>query len=492
MRTNDLHINCTHTPPGAGKGRGTPSLRPFVPSSLRPSRGSASRPAFTLTELVITVALLALMMTLAGQVFSLSVQTTNQAQALMDVSQSLRLLERSLRKDLAEVDPARSMMVIQANPVAAYWTRDGRDGDIDADDADKGPLNGYPHIPDPEREDVTAGINGASGPPWALEKPRADVLMFFTSRRANSTVYPSVHSSLVQVVYGHAELGEFATDGSWDVDPLPFVRYDPADPVPFWDEAALFRDRYFARNWHLARREVLLVDAELDLLQSLGVISNDEFNDITGLRTDADFQWINDLTETFRNDPELLALSDGALDFVTLADGDFDYVGLVVDSRVLDRSVISVGNRQRWYRRSRLDLTPPAQLADRMGQYFLPNCASFKVEWALSHPAAPRTDRVIWVDPADAYASVSAELRGNPLANFFVPRSGNRFDETTLELPAAHGFYARDPDPTVAPSEPDPFFPKALRITVDVYDESDRFDRPFRHVMVIPVGSSVM
>ena len=36
---------------------------------------------------------------------------------------------------------------------------------------------------------------------------------------------------------------------------------------------------------------------------------------------------------------------------------------------------------------------------------------------------------------------------------------------------------------------PDPMFPGALRITVEVYDNRGRLDRPIRHVMVIPVGS---
>jgi hypothetical protein len=36
---------------------------------------------------------------------------------------------------------------------------------------------------------------------------------------------------------------------------------------------------------------------------------------------------------------------------------------------------------------------------------------------------------------------------------------------------------------------PDPMFPGALRITVDVYDNRARLDRPIRHVMVIPIGS---
>ena len=36
--------------------------------------------------------------------------------------------------------------------------------------------------------------------------------------------------------------------------------------------------------------------------------------------------------------------------------------------------------------------------------------------------------------------------------------------------------------------EPDPIFPVALRITVELFDDAGRLERPIRHVMVIPVG----
>jgi hypothetical protein len=35
---------------------------------------------------------------------------------------------------------------------------------------------------------------------------------------------------------------------------------------------------------------------------------------------------------------------------------------------------------------------------------------------------------------------------------------------------------------------PDAVFPGSLRITVDIYDEERRLDKPLRHVMVIPIG----
>ena len=466
MTAKELYVNC---------GSGPPELAPNEPNR---------RAGFTLAELIISVGLLGLMMALAGTVFSLSVQSTNQATALMDVSQSLRLLEESLRADLAGIDPQRSLLVIDAHPINAYWTLEHQEGDADGD-----PSTGYPHTGDPEREVVGQGINTTPGnPPWRLEQPRADVLMFFTSRPATSAVYPSVRSNTVQVVYGHTELGELNTDGTWQVDPLVFPApvTPPAPQAPFWNNAASFRDRYFARNWHLARREVLMVDALETDLETLLAIDID---------IDPLWQWTYSPMEDANDTPPYL-LSDGGLDFITLGNlGAFDYVSLVSEGGAMS---IPTAEFARWYRRTRMDQTPPRTLFNRLGQYFLPDCASFKVEWALSDSALADITEVVWVDPADVAESVDAQLEDLGFSNTDPPRDafaitgGGRFDPFDPAAPgmdATHEFFARDPDSSPGSDDPDPFFPRALRITVDVYDDAGRFERPMRHVMVIPVGN---
>jgi len=57
--------------------------------------------------------------------------------------------------------------------------------------------------------------------------------------------------------------------------------------------------------------------------------------------------------------------------------------------------------------RSQVDATPPMMMANRMGAYFAPHCASFKVEWSLD-PDSPfvngrlnGTSEVFWFDPGD-------------------------------------------------------------------------------------------
>ncbi len=428
---------------------------------------------------MISVGLLGLMMTLAGQVFSIAVDSTNQATALMNVSQSMRLLEETLRADLRNVNPSRSMLVIDAHAIDAYWTSIHQDGDAGGD-----PSDGFAHDGDAERELTGQGINGANAPPARLERPRADVLMFFTSRNASSAVYPEVRSSNVQVVYGHAELGEYLDDGTnigtWDVEPLPFTTSPtnpPPDYVDKWDPAVPLRDRYFARNWHLARRQVLLVDYALD---------SDGADDLLGINI---------------NDQAILTPDEGQGPDYPLRDGILDIISknAVVDPFFFENEVAgdlipNAVTLARWYRRSRLDETPPPSLYSRLGAFFLPHCASFKVEWALSHPSIDGNEKfieVIWVDPADVQASVIALIDSIsppdpeliPLKNEF--QAGGRFDPMVVN--GTHEFFAVDPTPG-ATDEPDLFFPRALRITVDLYDEAGEFDKPIRHVMVLPVG----
>src|SRR3990172_2314142 len=110
---------------------------------------SARRRAFSLAELVISMGILVLMMSLAGQVFNFTVQSTGQATALTEVMQQLRAFERTLRDDLRTVQPGNSLILIQGNPVSAYWTQSGKDADDDGDPSD---AKGYPHAADPERE----------------------------------------------------------------------------------------------------------------------------------------------------------------------------------------------------------------------------------------------------------------------------------------------------------------------------------------------------
>lgn len=453
--------------------------RPSRPAGVRlQGQGGESAPprrgAFTLAELVVSIGILALMMVMAGTVFKLTLDSTGQANALIDVSQSLRLLEQTLREDLAQTPRQGAVLVIEANPINAYW----RSVYVQLDDDDD-PSTGYLHDSDPERE--TTNLDLFSRPIPQL--PRADVLMTFTARTGQSCLCPDVMGQVQQVVYGHAELGELDAAGDW-VDGAPnafFDHTDDGDPLVFATPA---------EEWHLARRSVLIVD---------GIVT-DPPCPAGSVEYGLDDESIPVAT------PD--NLWDGTADIVAKDPGDdppdypnsFHYL-----HHVVQLSGLAGVDLADWFARSRLDLAPPARHANRLGHYFIPHCASFTVEWALdvrrfvdfSGSGLPEPTAVVWFDPMnsvdpftelDALGAVSTELKNNLVTRFPAWDWGAPVGEQ-LGTAAAPVWYANDSvNPGGSMDEPDRYFPDALRITVDLYDDGRKLTRPLRHVMVLPVG----
>lgn len=476
--------------------------------------------------------ILVLMLSLSGQVFNLTVSSTGQAIALTDLNQALRAFERTLREDLRNVQPGASMLLIQGNPVNAFWENEHKEANPSGNPAD-----GYPHVANPNLEDPETGN---------LIAPRADVLMMFTARRAVSQTDPVVSSNLQQVVYGHAELGEYVATGA----PPPDFEFNPFLPPAIPVSADGYPDPEAispvpAEQWHLARRSVLILpkyEATPALIPP--VLALDDLRVLKGE---------TDIIAKFKP-------SSGPI-------VDFSYESFVLTP--WDKSTESqwflppiFEHRALPYARSQLDVTPPPLYAERLAHYMLPRCASFKVEWSLN----PRSDfvagrldglhEVLWFDPGVAVTATDGPLkplfdaieriRNHPRydPNFPSPIEGlwddktlhpdglppyslvERFHGGNPDLPTiADGLGFRDqrpnlvaftatrahvdntryfdpppsdprrgrepyrqPPPADAPNVTDDIFPSALRITVDVYDNQRRLDRPMRHVMVIPVG----
>jgi len=519
------------------------------------ARGSFAAAAFTIVELVVSIGILGILMVVAGGVFTLTLKSSGQATAIIDIHQSLRALEDSLREDLRFVQPGASIMVIQSHAINSYWTADAREVDDDAN-----PLN-QSLLRDPQRERVAANNTTLE-----VDRPRADMLMFFTSRPGTSFRDPQVSGTLQQVVYGHALPGEWnALTKGWSptiTPPSGFVDAYAASSftpdqlqhmgmdyeyqvVPSVSSPPVFAIP--ARDWHLARRGVLIVDQDL---------SNPP-------NTFFPAPWLFDESSFFpgsEDDPKYSGLQqraflrDGRRDYVVngVDPSDpssnsncpntdpydpqcpFDYAYHVVNrlkpipegpefGPALDVDPINVAAVVNMMPRTLLDAAPPSNQVGRMGQYFLPHCASFKVEWALDLSdvdLAPCEEiefnrEILWVDPlkfAELISQINQMVISEPNcvdrpmrilkklilkdpAEFVINlRKPERFVDTSGPnvIPYdAHIFYPNDPFPTGATNvvdQPDPLFPKALRITVDVYDPAGRLERPIRHVMVIPVG----
>lgn len=488
----------------------------YINSLRYPCRIPARRTAFSLAELVVSIGILVLMFSLAGQVFNITVQSTGQATALTEVNQIVRAFERMLREDLRRVQPGRSLMLVQGNPVNAYWTAEGREADDDGDPS-AATGDGYPHVADPTREDGDGN----------MVKPRADMLMIFTARRDSSFIQPIVASNLQQVVYGHAELGVYVPTG--DAPPQPMYEFQspgkPTFPVDTGNDDYPSPDEVSpipAEQWHLARRNVLL------------------------LSSGADLAWANAAARSAialgLGDPRVLTDDPRIVTGETDVVGNFRYEAAVLHPGFVEPWYLpqifndalgagnTIGGVETPFARSLLDESPPAPIAGRLAHYFVPNCASFKIEWMLdSHSefVAGRLQgarEVLWIDPgaADplativaAHAAAVGQYRNDldsllnertfhadgkyySLTDRFGIPTGRADPEAVWDPLAADGrrnlvvFGASQrvpggrtmPDRIVA----EDVFPRALRVTIDVYDDHRRLDRPVRHVMVVAVG----
>ncbi len=515
-----------------------------------PRRGR--RAAFSLAELVISIGILILMMALAGQVFTITIKSTGQATALTEVTQQLRVFEETLREDLRNVQSGQSVMLIQGNPVNAYWTQLGKEADDNAN-----PSDGYGHLRDLEREKLKADgtpdvVNGYE----KMVEPRADILMFFTARKATSFVDPSITSRVQQVVYGHAELGEYqpkdTEPSGYEMVPDPLDSTQSVFPI---DATTLYptlsgTSKFPANQWHLARRSVLLIPTTAPL--SVNALSWDTIwlqGSANGLGSMKLVEGQTDVVSDFRYDDLVVRPAD-------LKNNSFSEPPWFLPSVFGNTESVAKDQWHKPYARGRLDPSPPMMMANRMGAYFLPNCASFKVEWSLDPRSTfvagrlDRTNEVFWFDPGQYAGTPNDDSDDDPLyalrariqelndsgactnatnpkyqlcldlssllceqvshgddwypyslADRFVGRTCNAIDK--LPSHPTEGKWPQlapgDERPntatftalkpgSIAPLVPDDIWPSALRITVDLYDRESRLERPIRHVMVIPIG----
>ncbi len=558
-----------------------------IHNNLRSLHAPATgRSAFSLAELIISVGILVLLMSLAGQIFNFTVQSTGQATALTKINQTIRMMERTIREDLAQVQAGHSILIIQGNPVNAYRTADGKDADNDGD-----PFNGYDTPSDPDREDAT-------GLPLS---PRADVLMFVTARPGQSFVTPTMTASnlksvalssqLQLVTYGIAELGDYTFDPDTSTPGNPVYDFDfqygtseletPNAPVvpttgtpPYPSTTRV--SQFAASQWHLYRRPTLLLPTAYADLVAAFASDTAAQNNLMPPTLDA------------TNLAKLVLGSSDAMAGVSLEED-------ILRPDVLPFVATDISQKAPWYlppfltnnttatdglmliSPSRIDVEPPPQLATRMGHYFMPNCASFKVEWALdpqSEFVGGRLDGInetLWFDPGDNGDPLVANSNPDPLRSaalmiqdlnqrisslssdkgkqlFLRQRRTNlislieeTWDDRSIEgycgqigyslqdrfrgpsaahtdpnndptcgwrhpfingiqRPNMHVFTATRPKLQENPPGslnydwdgesvvPDPMFPGALRITIDLYDKDGRLERPIRHVMIIPIG----
>lgn len=641
-----------------------------------------TRMGFTLMEMLVALALLLVLMGLAGQVFKIALDGTGRLTQLSEIDRSIRMFEQRLGNELASIDPAKSIMAIQANPAPAYWSQRQKERDDDGnvlngnagaassvDPLRENPTLGYDPLDNDEPTDPGYGSFDASNvnDDYVPQLPRADILMFVANLPdEKSKVFPDVKSDgPVMIVYNHAEIGELiprnvavditnarpigqssgsigynndSTDDWVGGAPRRIPQLQPnsgGGPVMDPDTNA----QTIAQYWHLARRAILLKSRPDPLeVPAPGASPRDRFahmlsptnpagNQTVGFIPDnpvpqginAPYErhylnWIQGgemdvvspigaFSGTF---PGILQLQDFNVAFevtnryfgglgsndVTVADGNGDNIqdnpGAVMVPRNAPVSTAFYRGAVPawWLARSQLDPEPAAEISHRLAHFFLPNCASFKVEWTpndvrLEQAGLPE---ILWVDPfrepgvtrdpgSPVYAAstappldgitpssvqkpnhldefeilaqkmtrgLTADSPGTDLQNSMelgaASFGGNgsllyqvhqslksRFGLSLIDDPATpgvvegvqatqanvfdadlmtpgvqpsyntHSWYAKDVGfvggaPRTSRS-PDPMWPKALRVTIDLFDDAGVLEEPVRHVFVVPIGA---
>ena len=610
-----------------------------------------SRSAFTLAEILVSTALLLLIMGLATQVFKITLDGSGQLQQRTEVDRVARMIENQLREDLAAIDPSLGVLVIQGNPAPAYWTE--REKNLDLNDND--PTNGIDDlsastnpafIPSPTRSNPTsdydsidsvAPLGAAVFDTTIVDDdhpvlPRADVLTFVRTGQPEDRSYrfPDVTFGInaVMLTYGHAEKGTLNPDtlnvdlrlvplqtpgmvgagynnDSTD-DWLPCIGCTPGVDYPLRKIPILQNGggpdatpgvQDVARDWHLARRAVILMDnvsfdqEELNNRDRYAHVlspTNPLGNQVAGFVETAPPSIDPLLEQHYLN-----WILGGEIDVVSPAVGpisslvyvppfqDFQF-GAEVGARVFEavnNGAFTYGAAPAfWLARSHLDTQPPPTGAHRLGHYFVPHCASFKVEWTPNEISGGGGDllaeaglpEVIWIDPFKEPDSVNpvaiannhpfdpitgvgtkpfhldefeimAQKMSRPLGseagnalvantqlgppstfpggsylyqvnlglrarfgNSLGTIAGNQlnvydFDQDLSSAPQVnpsyntHSWYSQDFNvgtTTTSVGTPDPLWPKALRITIDLFDDAGRFNEPVRYVFIFKVGQS--
>lgn len=237
---------------------------------MRPARRcprTAARRGFTLIEMLVSLAVIAVALVIVVSAFTITTDTARQAAAFSEVSAVARQVESQLREDLRNIKPSESILAIVGGVQAAA----GTPAELAArkylrvlvGDPARVP-NGY----DPQR---STGLDSNNFLQAQYSDPRTDILLFFTNRAAPSQAplpgsvalnltnqlegpqaayRDGARLSPLLVAYGHAAFGEtqLSNNGLQWSDVVRHIFKNQSDAL----------SDFPAQQWHLARRALLI------------------------------------------------------------------------------------------------------------------------------------------------------------------------------------------------------------------------------------------
>lgn len=466
------------------------------------SGGGTARRAMTLTELVVAVGVLVLLMSMIATIFVSASKASGKAKAITDIHRQVRQVAETIRKDLENVDPAKHILAIAGVEVSAYNT---------PDDAQ---LNRPKTI---HRSDVVGFLTGRSASPYVFQQP---------SDPADAGRI-ELDTSVSQVVYGHADLARL-------------VETTPGSGVWQWDAASVQpveTGQTPSSLWHLARRILLfpnsplspaqlarpgvgprnapyiLTNQEVLLSQSdVFVQSLDEYDATIGLPLPGVYRFTGSEPQDFYYvsiNGEWMRWENNR--WLHFAGGKWHYYEGVRNNpcpspppaRPQDQPDCCGGTHQWTYedqqfglqhqctlfyppgasvfsnylaffypaaaavRRTRIDPSPPAQELRPLAHYFMQGCSEFRVQFTYDDPRElPRL-------PGNSGTGEPVEPEPpEPVRWWSVPPGQVIIWSRVSPNATADGLSERYR------------WPRALKITLRVYDPSGRLEEPLEHSII--------
>jgi len=479
---------------------------------MMPGRAALSfRLAFTLTEMLVALAVTVLALGVVTSVFSVTTRTAAVAAAIAEVETFARNFADQLRQDLEYCDPAESILVIHGRTQPAALTEDFRQAGqyYRVLTGDPGALDGL----DPRFSPTL---------PAQYSDPRADILMFFTNRpsvsKAPATGTPSdafqqklqagVRVSPIQVVYGHAALDSAVQSGA------TWVFANNLDHIEAVDASGI--SLLPANRWPLSRRATLLEEpASGGPSVPVPQFMNDDFDRIVRCYSTDPTLAADAVQFSLQDYLALYAPSVGAsgtlqgrallspylfptiAGYPSLGPGHVPWSPL--DAPLVNWVLYYYGIEANHHVATVIE-QPPAALQDNLGLHLLPGCVWFQVEFllpedprnGLDHPLPYQrrdTPRWVEVEPGQTYVFVPDTYENRQLVESQVSTSGmspgmplpdpNRLRRFAQVIPPGMASLAGLPyNGNTAENRRVRMWPYAIRVTVRVLDQRGRIEEP--------------